>query len=318
MNYRIEDLGEAGRGDAHLDWDRGVLARQPETGEEVVIHPTFQKGFLAIRPQTRSSLHVQPDWSVYAHTNRMAIQGPGGSVFNLGIRKNTPRQQPVMDLLEWDWKAPESRPVMEFTPSHFIISHMDSDGKDAVYLLTYKGDLLELHLPSKRVRTLLNPAGEFVCNRADGRIYFAADNAIHSVDPRTGERAPVTLHDGSPCPVERLRVDGRGRAVLPVTVGRRNGCALWLKLDNGRAEPIEASRVALTNTLVSNVDSAQATPAMNMQMPYVFEDGSYVSRFVGVEMTWVDAAGIPHTFAVDRKTFPLQPFAIEAGGDRLW
>ncbi|MBI2437920.1 MAG: hypothetical protein HYV36_03805, partial [Lentisphaerae bacterium] len=86
----------------------------------------------------------------------------------------------------------------------------------------------------------------------------------------------------------------------------------------GQAVPVDASTVRLAETVIGNNEAALWEPFFHMLMPYVFEDGSYISRLIETNVTYVDATGRAHTFSIERKDTPLRLFSIQEGGGKLW
>lgn len=315
MPYSIENLGIAGTGESNLDGvGHNNLVRHPETGEEYAVLSTLEHAFIVVDPRKRTGVHVQPDMSVYQRTTRLAVQGPDGAVYSLGFHKGQCfSRKPTCSLLKWDWKEPVSKPLFDLEKPHDSCMAMDFDEAGRLYLLLHSG-LMRLDLATRREETVADSVGQFACGHGEPWLYLNLGGVMAAQDARTGDRHPVTLPDGRPCPTGVLHRDGAGRLVIRPGDER----SAWIELKDGQARPVEAHAVRLTQTLISNLEAGQAEPHMTYWTPYVFADGAYISRVVGTEVTVVEAAGDWHTFTVDRKGQPLQLYSIVAGGGRLW
>lgn len=317
MKCIIEDLGIAGHGEAHLDWNMGIMARHPRTGAEFVIHPTFEHGFLVIDPRARTGFHVQPDFSVFEHTSRGLVQAADGSILTVGCRAVPRGEKQAWSLLRWNWEGQMSIPIEDFSRFFVVVPQIDCDTRGRVYLWNSGSDLYQLDPASHRLEVCAKNVGQVVCGR-DGLVYIVDGGGILALDPAREISTPVAMADGSPCARGLLRKDGAGRVVLPVEMSRREGRVFWLELRDGKAVPVDASVVRLCETVLVNNEVGLTEPYMRMVLPYVFQDGTYFSRLVENEVTLIDARGRPHTFAVERKDTPLRLFSIQAGGGRLW
>ena len=300
----VDDLGVIGRGGANYDHVSGIIARHPVTDDEYIIHTTFARGFVAINPRTRTSVHVLPESCI---TERSAVQGPGGRIYQ--ISGGT--------LVAWDWKDACSRPVVDFPPPLAGAAYVDFDACGRAYLWGYHSPLWKLDLHTLAVEVLAD-AGAAVCNRRDGCVYILSGGEITWYDPATGARRPVAMEDGSPCKGGPVLKDGAGRCIIPRDMKTHAGRTWWLELVGPTACLTDASHVRLARTIVANTDVGQVEPWQAYLSPYVLADGSYVSRVVGREMTIVDAAGRMRTFTYEAKELPLRLFSTEAGGGRIW
>lgn len=314
MHIAIEDLGMAGRGEAHLDWDVGLLARHPRTGAEYAVHPSFEHGFLVIDPRARSGLHIQPDFDVFDHTSRSVAQGADGAIYSFGVYRKSVPGAVRCALLKWDWESARSLPVAEFSGAFLVVPMIACDRDGHIY---GGGQLFRIDPRSGAVNACRPREGwlDGVCG-LDRWWYAVSAGTLLCQDPRTGVTRAV---GGLPSGIAlHLKIDGAGRVIVPVEVERREGRVYWLELVDGRAVPVDAATVRLTTTVIGNNEAAVAEPCFHMLMPYVFEDGGYLSRLIETEVTHVDAAGQAHTFSVERKDTPLRLFSIQAGGDKLW
>ncbi|MBI2441766.1 MAG: hypothetical protein HYV35_10395 [Lentisphaerae bacterium] len=318
MPFQIEDLGVAGVGEANLDGGGFYLVRHPATGAEYAILPTLEHSFLVIDPRRRNAVHVLPDMSLYQRMSRFTAQGPDGALYSIGFHKGqcfSPR--PTCSLLKWDWKAELMQPCFDLEKPHDTCLNMDFD-TDGRLFLQWQGRLTELDLTTRRETLVLEPVGQFVCGWDEPWLYLIKNQAVWALETRTNVLQPLMLPDGRICPVERLQRDGAGRVIIRAVVGQRASGVDWIELKGGQAQPVAAGKVRLTETLITNLEIGQAEPWMTYWTPFVFADGSYISRVIGIEATLVDTSGLWHTFTMDRKVQPLQLFAMVAGGGRLW
>ncbi|MBI3987448.1 MAG: hypothetical protein HY343_11035 [Lentisphaerae bacterium] len=314
MNFVVEDLGVAGQGEAHLDWEMGILARHPRTQSEYVVHPSFEHGFLVIDPRARSGRHVQPDFALFDHTSRSVAQGADGAIYSFGMCKGSHSGAMRCALLKWDWEGNRSLPVAEFAGAFPVVPMIECDREGHVY---GGGQLYRIDPRSGAVSECLQKVGWLggVCGR-DRLWYAVSSGALVCQDPRNGAtRAVVGVPPGIAL---TLKKDGAGRVIIPVEMDRREGRVYWLELVDGKAVPVDASAVRLAETVIGNNEAALREPFFRMLMPYVFEDGSYLSRLIETEVTHVDATGRAHTFSVERKDTPLRLFSIQEGGGKLW
>lgn len=315
MKLLIEDLGVAGRGEAHLDWDVGILARHPRTQAEYVVHPSFEHGFLVIDPRARSSLHIQPDFSLFDHTSRSVAQGADGAIYSLGVYQEHPPNAMRCAVLKWDWESARSLPVAEFSGAFLVVPMIECDRDGHIYA---GGHVYRIDPQSGTLSKCL-PKGDYWTwgiGGLDHLLYAVSAGTLMCQDTRNGAtRAVARIPPGIPL---TLKKDGAGRIIIPVEVDRRAGRAYWLELIDGKAIPVDASTVRLTETIIGNNEAALEEPSFRMLMPYVFADGSYISRFIETEVTYVDATGRAHTFSVERQDTPLRLFSIQEGGGKLW
>jgi hypothetical protein len=318
MTYRIEDLGVAGMGETSLDHGFGLLARHPKTNEEYAIHPTMEHGFVAVNPVRKTSVHVYPDRSRYERTSRGAAQAPDGCLYHLGFAKGPHGTRPAhWSLLRWDWENPVSQPVQDWELPADTGAQPEFDREGRLYLPS-AGNLCQLDLRTRRSEIVAHDAGPARCGHRDGLIYFVSNSAVCCFDPRTRSQTRVLLPGGLSCSPRALEKDGQGRVLLPIVTHEKSGRAFWLELLDGKAIPVDASAVQLAQTLTTHLEVAQADPSMTYFTPYAFRDGSYLSRIVGREATYVDSAGRPITFPLQMQDSPLQLYALETGGGRIW
>lgn len=303
---QIQNLGNIGSGTANYDHNHGIVARHPDTGAEYIVHPTFAKGFIVFDPRKRTSRHVRPKSMV---TGRTVLQGHDGALYQSGGGK----------ILRWDWRT--TQPRVWFTPKkNTAFPWFDIDHLGNLYFSANP-----LHAPLCRCRpghdnhvATVADAATAVCSRLHACVYLCRSDRIEQLDPLTGMTKPVLQADGSPCPAMPVFRDGGGRLLLTGKAFVRAGRTFWLELLGDRAVPVVAATTRVTDTLVSSCECFQAEPNLTFKTPYVLQDGTYVSRIIGPELTLVDPEGRWHTAVLRSKPVPLQPFCLTVGDEHVW
>lgn len=316
--WRIEDLGIAGYGEANLDGGGLNMVRHPGTGEEFAVLPMLEHAFVLIDPRRRLGRHILPDMSVFQRTSRRTVQGPDGALYSVGFRRGCVYERTqTCALLRWDWQSPRSEPCLDFELPADTCAGLEFDSEGRLYVCV-GGRLSRLDLSTGRLERVADGVVDFAAGRDEPWLYTVAGGLVCAMDPADPVPRPVTLPGGQPCPAGRLERDGGGRLIIAADVGCRGGATLWAELKGGRAEPVEAHALRLADTLICNVEVAQADPASVYRSPFAFDDGSVISRVAGTEVTVVDSAGRWQTFAFARREQPLQLFSMEIGGGRIW